>query len=429
MTFCHRLAKPQRKQASSEVRTAPTTPREPQLMPSLRVARGLVLLYASRVAADVCATTSSCLSNGVGACTINCPPCVYSAGSSITCFDPIATGCPFGAPLAICYSKGIFTNLTPSPTAAVTATSPSPSMTTSTTPMTTTTSKPPAPTVSQPSPSTSSATLASTMPATQIPSTVNQTQANATPAVGNNSTTASRTPPTPSATIFGVIGCAVVTIVLLGCVAYRRNAKQTRNSWTSPTNHPSFLMTMDAPPPPKSGTKASAAANVHQRGLAAPAAVARVDRGDTFTSRSSTSTDLERRESLMSIQSTSSNGYSQSIWGKNKEVVIGSSMSSSVSSVSSIFEIGRQRDRDVLNDSFITSGLIAEEEDDGPWRTTTQEARDSVVIMDDGHEEEDDLFDKSVDDMRETNASVRLFSECSVLSDVSDLPEYGVARI
>ncbi|KDO33026.1 hypothetical protein SPRG_01842 [Saprolegnia parasitica CBS 223.65] len=109
----------------------------------------------------------------------------------------------------------------------------------------------------------------------------------------------------------------------------------------------------------------------------------------------------ERRDSLVSIQSTSSNGYSQSLFGRTKEVVIGSSVSSSVSSVSSIFGIGRQHDRDVLNDSFITSGHIAEEEDDEPWG----QQRDSVVIMDDGHHV---LMESHGDDDDDDN-------ECSVL--------------
>ncbi|EQC34001.1 hypothetical protein SDRG_08219 [Saprolegnia diclina VS20] len=370
----------------------------------------LALLCASGcVRADVCATASTCLANGVAACTTNCPPCIYSTGGSFTCFDPIASGCPFGAPLAVCNGKGIFTSVPATPSSTP-ATTPSPSAT--------------------PAPTTSLRTT--TAPPTASP--LNQTASIATPAASNATSANTTTSSTPSGTIFGVIGCAIATILLLGCLAYQRNAAQQKNfnnSWTSPTTHPSFLMTMDAPPK----TKGVNETTVAQRGLVAPATTPYAKRDRSFTmSRSSTSTDVERRDSLVSIQSTSSNGYSQSLFGRAKEVVIGSSVSSSVSSVSSIFEIGRQHDRDVLNDSFITSGHIAEEEDDEPWG----QQRDSVVIMDDGHhvlmeshgdDDDDDVFDKSVDDMRETSTSVRLFSECSVLSDMSDMPDFGTARI
>ncbi|OQS02335.1 hypothetical protein THRCLA_05282 [Thraustotheca clavata] len=343
---------------------------------------------------DACLSIASCLKDDMTICTANCPPCVYSVQDRPICYQLVNNLCPQGHQQAFCYGKGIFAAILKAPAQPV--------------------------------------YIARVLEADQT-SPVNSTESMM---VANDTTISSplnnsTTPPSamaPVGTIYAVLGCAVFTILLLGFIAYRRKVKQTRKSLTSPITHPSFLMTMD-PQPPKSGTFASATTSVHQRGLAAPAPNNSTERRFTFT-RSSTSTDIERRESLMSIQSASTYGYSNSIFQKNKEVMIGSSVSSSVSSVSSIFEIGRQqpRERDVLNDSFITSGLIAEEEDDGPWRATKH--KDSVVMMDETHEEDDDVFDKAVEDMRETSTSTRHFSECSsVMSDISDIHGRGVARI
>ncbi|KAH9092146.1 hypothetical protein LEN26_018705 [Aphanomyces euteiches] len=376
----------------------------------------VLIVLASRCQAQTnqtCIAVKACTTADAKNCSANCPPCIAAAPNGLySCVAKTGTVCPSTAS-TLCEGQSIFAAATTAATTASPSTTTASPTTTIAPPATaapTTTPRPPATTTIQQSTTTAPVTTTSAPNVVENVSLAATTAPNSTQDGTNITTATSTSTPNQSTMIFLLIGGAVVGVVVIAaiCIA-RRTARRSRSVVGSP------LALETAGKPATISLLTSTLYSTH-----APTQLEQPSRAFYGSDH-----EMERgsHSSVSSFQTESTSGFSQSIFqtANGKIVNLGRTSTSSLSSISSVFQVSRVPHPKQTSVVF-EQGINEECED--PW-AKTRDSANSIVMLAEGDEDED-LFDKDVRDMRATSVmgcSPRLFSECS--SRFSDLSEGG----